>query len=92
MSRFSNLKKRLTKRVDFKVPVGGKFGNWLNRDANLMPKYFKDSYRELQKVTWPSRKDTWKLFVAVMVFAIVMAAIIAAADVLFEEIIERTIL
>ena len=93
MKLFDNFKKLLSKRVDIPMPfLKGKFGDWLKREVNLMPKYFRDSYRELQKVTWPSRKETWKLFLAVVVFAAALASLILVADLLFEKIIERLIL
>jgi len=90
---FKTLKKKLTRRVDIPMPfLKGRIGNWLKKDGRLMPKYFRDSYRELQKVVWPGRKETWKLFIAVTIFSLVLAAIIAGADIFFEEIIERLIL
>ncbi|HEY1644777.1 MAG TPA: preprotein translocase subunit SecE [Candidatus Saccharimonadales bacterium] len=46
----------------------------------IVPKYFRTSYEELKKVTWPSFKQSRKLTYAVLVFAIVFGATIALVD------------
>jgi len=93
VARFKKLRKTLKRRIDIPMPfLKGKLGNWLKKDTSFTPKYFRDSFRELQKVTWPNRKETWRLFVAVTVFVFVLAAIIALADTFFEFVIERTII
>ncbi len=55
------------------------------------PKYFRDSWRELKQVTWPSRRDTWKLTFAVLIFAIVFGLATAGADLVLEKVIRRII-
>jgi preprotein translocase subunit SecE len=42
--------------------------------------FFLEVKAELQKVVWPSRQDTIKYTSVVIVFSLVMAAILAAAD------------
>lgn len=46
----------------------------------LVPRYFINSWREVKQVTWPSRRETWRLTGAVFVFAIVFGVMIAAVD------------
>ncbi len=46
----------------------------------LVPIYFRNSWRELRLVTWPSRKQSRQLTFAVLVFAIVFGAAIALVD------------
>lgn len=46
----------------------------------LIPPYFKNSWRELRFVTWPSRTQSRQLTFAVMVFAVVFGVIIAIVD------------
>jgi preprotein translocase SecE subunit len=59
----------------------------------LMPKYFINSWREVREVTWPTRKETWRLTLAVFVFAIVFGALVAGVDkgldVLFKKLVLR---
>lgn len=42
--------------------------------------FFRDVRAEMAKVIWPSRKDTIRYTVTVIVFSIVMAAILGGAD------------
>lgn len=55
-------------------------------------KYFRDSWTELQKVTWPTRKQAVKLTAAVLIFSIVFAAFIALLDTLFSNMLQKLIL
>lgn len=58
----------------------------------LTPKYFINSWRELRLVVWPSRKETWRLTLAVFVFAIVFGALVAAVDKGLDEIFKHFVL
>lgn len=42
--------------------------------------FFKDVYSEMWKVIWPSRRDTVRYTLTVIVFSLVVAAILGAAD------------
>lgn len=57
----------------------------------LIPRYFVNSWREVRQVTWPSRRETWRLTLAVFIFAIVFGALIAGVDkgldLLFKKVI-----
>jgi len=59
----------------------------------LMPKYFTNAWREVRQVTWPTRKETWRLTLAVFVFAVVFGALVAGVDkgldVLFKKLVLR---
>lgn len=59
----------------------------------IAPTYFLNSWRELRQVTWPNRRETWRLTAAVFVFAIVFGAAIAVVDLgldkLFKEVVLR---
>jgi preprotein translocase SecE subunit len=46
----------------------------------IFPRYFRDSWRELKQVTWPGWKQSYHLTFAVIVFAAVFGAVIAAVD------------
>lgn len=63
----------LGKRVDPFKPV-----KWLFR-------YLKESYQELRKTNWLSRKEAWKLTGTVALFSFVMAMFLFGLDSLFSE-------
>lgn len=55
--------------------------------------FFKEVYGELQKVVWPSRKQTIRYTAMVILFSVVVAVILGAADYgllkLFEKIVVK---
>ncbi len=57
----------------------------------LVPPYFVNSWREVRQVTWPNRRETWRLTLAVFIFAIVFGALVAGVDkgldLLFKKVI-----
>lgn len=46
----------------------------------LVPRYFRNSWKELKFVTWPNWKQSRQLTFAVLIFAIVFGATIALVD------------
>lgn len=58
----------------------------------LMPSYFINSWREVRQVSWPNRRETWRLTLAVFIFAIVFGALVAAVDKGLDELFKRVIL
>jgi len=58
----------------------------------LVPKYFRNSFRELRLVTWPSRKETWSLTFAVLIFAVAFGVFITLVDLIFDKVIKRIVL
>lgn len=46
----------------------------------LLPRYVRNSFRELKQVTWPNRHETWRLTFAVLAFSVVFGVLIAAVD------------
>lgn len=54
--------------------------------------YFARSYRELKKVTWPTRKESWRLTIAVILFAGALTGIAVMVDYIFRNIIERYVI
>jgi preprotein translocase subunit SecE len=47
---------------------------------NRIPKYFSEVWKELNKVTWPSRKDVINHTLIVIVSSIVAVLIVTAID------------
>ena len=55
------------------------------------PKYFRNSYKELKLVEWPSRRNTLKLTFAVLAFALVFGLAAAGVDLILDKVIRRII-
>lgn len=55
------------------------------------PRYFRNSYKEVKQVTWPGRVETWKLTMAVIIFAIVFGLAAAGTDFVLDKIIRRIV-
>lgn len=79
---------------EVKLPAKGKLGRkvrapkWLRAIGG----YFVGSWRELKEVRWPTRRATWGLTLAVLVFTAVIAAFILTLDFGFEQLFKRIIL
>ena len=65
-------------------------GRFLNKV--LFIQYFRDSYKELRLVTWPSRKQTIQLTFAVFIFAMSLGIAIAALDFGLNKLFELILL
>lgn len=56
-----------------------------NKKPNVfvrMGRFFKDCFKELKKVSWPTRKELLKMTGAVIVFLLIMTAILGTMDAL----------
>jgi preprotein translocase SecE subunit len=58
----------------------------------LVPRYFINSWREVRQVTWPSRRETWRLTLAVFIFAIIFGAAVAGVDVGIDKLFKKLVL
>lgn len=58
----------------------------------LVPRYFINAWRELRRVTWPSRRETWRLTGAVFIFALVFGTVVYFVDKGLDEIFKKVIL
>lgn len=65
---------------------------FFSKSRSLAPRYFRNSWQEIKKVTWPDFRTTWKLVFAVFVFAIVIGGFIAALDWGLEKLFREIIL
>ena len=55
-----------------------KLAGWIG--LLVVPRYIRSSIKELKDVTWPGRKESRDLTIAVLIFAIVFGASIALVD------------
>lgn len=58
----------------------------------LVPSYFVNSWREVRQVTWPTRRETWRLTLAVFVFATVFGALVSGVDKVLDIIFKHVVL
>lgn len=47
-------------------------------------RYLRDAWREIRQVRWPSRKDTWKMVLAVFVYTALFVVMITLLDMFFK--------
>lgn len=80
-------------KKEYFIPLpNNRFGKFLNKKRHIIPTYFRDSWKELKQVTWPDRKQTTRLSIAVVVFAIVFSVLIAIVDYGLDKIFRAIIL
>lgn len=72
--------------------VGRVLGTVLRPLRWLVPSYFVNAWREVRQVTWPSRRETWRLTLAVFIFAIVFGSLVAVVDKGLDFIFKNVIL
>lgn len=60
--------------------------------AWIIPSYFINSWRELRLVHWPNRRETWRLTLAVFIFATIFGALVAGVDKGLDEVFKKVIL
>lgn len=53
--------------------------------AHRFVQYFADSFQELGRVTWPTKKRAISICILVVSFVVIAAAFIAGVDFLFHE-------
>ena len=58
----------------------------------LAPRYLLNAWRELRQVVWPNRRETWRLTLAVFIFAVVFGALVAGVDKGLDEIFKKVVL
>ncbi len=81
------------------VARAGKFRIWkpFRKPVRLIgklifPKYFRNSFRELRLVTWPSGKQTRQLTGAVIAFSVIFGLFVAAFDYGLDKLFKQVIL
>jgi preprotein translocase subunit SecE len=69
-----------------------KAGRFMNKRRRLTPAFFVSAWKELRQVTWPTRKETWKLTFAVFIFAIFFGVLLAITDYGLDKLFRRLLL
>ncbi len=80
-------------KKEYYLPMpDNKVGRFLNKRRGIIPVYFKEAWAELRRVTWPTRKETWKLTFAVFIFAVVFGLLISVTDYGLDKLFKKVIL
>lgn len=89
-----SLRKALKKEVHLPIHLpDNKVGKALSKNRRLpMAKYVSESFTELKRVTWPSRRESIKLTFAVIVFTAVFTIFMSLADFGIGGVVERVLL
>lgn len=58
----------------------------------LVPPYFRNSWKELRQVTWPTFPVAIRLTFAVIVFAVIFGCMIALLDLILDKIFKEVLL
>ena len=65
---------------------------FFNKSRKITPSYVVKSASELKNVTWPGRRETWRLVFAVFVFSISIGIFISLLDFGLEKLFREVIL
>ena len=68
------------------------FTGFLTKKRRWTPGYFRSSFKEVRQVTWPTRKETWKLVVSVFLFSLIFGMVIAIVDYGLDKLFKRAFL
>jgi preprotein translocase SecE subunit len=88
-SRLVRPLKKLKPRFKIRIPlpdnrfgrIVGKIGRGIKKVLGwLVPRYFVNAWREVRQVTWPGRRETWRLTLAVFIFALVFGSMVYGVD------------
>jgi preprotein translocase subunit SecE len=58
----------------------------------IVPRPVRDILSELRKVTWPTREETSRLTMVVIIVAVAIGLALGGVDILFNEVVERALL
>ena len=58
----------------------------------LLPPYFRQSWKELRQVTWPTRRESLQLTSAVVIFSVIFGVLIALVDLGLDKIFKQVLL
>lgn len=79
------------KKTTKTVKVAKEPTNWFLKALYGIGRYFKGAWVELKQVRWPTRKATWGLTLAVILFSAFFVVLILLLDALFKFIFELMI-
>jgi preprotein translocase SecE subunit len=84
--------KPLRPRLNLHLPKNSFTSGLKKGFSYITPRYFINSWNEVRQVTWTSRRETWRLTLAVFIFAIIFGALVAGVDKGLDAIFKHTVL
>ena len=69
-----------------------KLGRFLTKSRRLTPAFLRNSWAELKQVEWPTRKETAKLTLAVLLFALIIGGLVAIIDFGLDKVFKELLL
>lgn len=80
-------------KKEYYLPLpDNRFWRFMNKRRRIIPRYFADSYQELRQVTWPDRKKTFQLTLAVVIFAVAFGILVSITDYGLDRIFKRLLI
>ena len=83
-AKAKEIRKEKRKAEKHEIPKWLKPLWYISAPFRAIGRYFRDSFRELRQVRWPNRKLTWKMVVAVVIYAALFLILITLLDLLFD--------
>ena len=69
-------------------------GDWIQKiqdGAGHATEFFKESWQELKKVYWPSRKETYAATLVVIIVVVLISVYLAAVDLALTKAIQAIV-
>lgn len=80
-------------RREFHLPLpDNQIGRLLGKRVRFVPRYFTEAWQELRLVTWPNRRDTLRLSLAVGIFAVIFGGLIWLVDYGLDKLLRQILL
>lgn len=80
-------------RREYYLPLpDNRLGRFLNKRRRILPKFFREAWTEVRLVAWPNAKETFKLSLAVFIFAIAFGLLITVVDYGLDKLFKQLIL
>ena len=90
---------KTTRRMGAPFRAVGRGFKWLGKFKVMraigyvfFPPYFRNSWKELRQVTWPTFKVSLRLTAAVIIFAVVFGALVALLDFILDKVFKEVLL
>jgi preprotein translocase subunit SecE len=80
------------RKKEYHLPLpDNKLGRIFSKRVRIVPGFLRNAWAEIRQVTWPGRKETLRLTIAVFIFSIIFGSFVSALDYgigkLFKEVI-----
>lgn len=70
------------------MAVNGKVQGTASRKEAGATKFFREVKAEVKRITWPSKQELKKAFLAVLVFALIYVVLVGGLDFIFKNLFD----